>query len=115
MGVLLHRELQALRGLPHVGDIRGRGLLAAVELVADVETRAPFRRAAGFAERLAAAALDEGLVLWPNVGQADGTNGDLVMIAPPFVITEEEVGELVRRLARALEQAATATKAVEAV
>ena len=115
MGVLLHRELQALRGLPHVGDIRGRGLLAAVELVADVETRAPFRRAAGFAERLAATALDEGLVLWPNVGQADGTNGDLVMIAPPFVITEEEVGELVRRLARALEQAATATKAVEAV
>jgi len=115
MGVLLHRELQALRGLPHVGDIRGRGLLAGVELVADVDTRAPFRRAAGFAERLAATALDEGLVLWPNVGQADGTNGDLVMIAPPFVITEEEVGELVRRLARALEQAATATKAVEAV
>src|SRR6476661_7869776 len=113
MGVSLHRELQALRGLPHVGDIRGRGLLAGVELVADVDTRAPFRRAAGFAERLAATALDEGLVLWPNVGQADGTNGDLVMIAPPFVITEEEVGELIRRLTRALEQTAKATKAVE--
>ena len=115
MGLVLQRELQALRGLPHVGDIRGRGLLAAVEVVADVETRAPFPRAAGVAERLAAAALDEGLVLWPNVGQADGTNGDLVMIAPPFVITEDEVGELVRRLGRALEQTATATKAVEAV
>jgi adenosylmethionine-8-amino-7-oxononanoate aminotransferase len=115
MGAALQRELQALRGLPHVGDIRGRGLLAAVEFVADVETRAPFRRAAGFAERLTATALDEGLVLWPNVGQADGTNGDLVMIAPPFVITEDEIGELVRRLARAMEQAAAATKAVEAV
>ncbi|HTC22899.1 MAG TPA: aminotransferase class III-fold pyridoxal phosphate-dependent enzyme [Gemmatimonadales bacterium] len=115
MGVVLQRELQALRGLPHVGDIRGRGLLAAVEFVADVETRAPFRRAAGFVERVTTAAMDEGLVLWPNVGQADGTNGDLVMIAPPFVIDEKEVGELVRRLGRALERAAAATKTVEAV
>ena len=115
MGTVLHRELQTLRGMPHVGDIRGRGLLAGVEFVADVESRSPFPRAAGFAERLAAAALDEGLVLWPNVGQADGTNGDLVMIAPPFVITEDEIGELIRRLTRALEHAARATKAVEAV
>jgi hypothetical protein len=115
MGAVLHRQLQALRGLPHVGDVRGRGLLAGVEFVADVDTRAPFPRAAGFAERLSAAALDEGLVLWPNVGQADGTNGDLVMIAPPFVISDEEIEELVRRLARAIEQTARATKAVEAV
>ena len=115
MGGVLHRQLQALRGLPHVGDVRGRGLLAGVEFVADVDTRAPFPRAAGFAERLSAAALDEGLVLWPNVGQADGTNGDLVMIAPPFVISDEEIGELVRRLTRAIEQTARATKAVEAV
>ncbi|HYL30470.1 MAG TPA: aspartate aminotransferase family protein [Gemmatimonadales bacterium] len=115
MGAVLHRQLQTLRGLPHVGDVRGRGLLAGVEFVADVDTRAPFPRAAGFAERLSAAALDEGLVLWPNVGQADGTNGDLVMIAPPFVISDEEIEELVRRLARAIEQTARATKAVEAV
>lgn len=115
MGGVLHRQLQALRGLPHVGDVRGRGLLAGVEFVADVDTRAPFPRAAGFAERLSAAALDEGLVLWPNVGQADGTNGDLVMIAPPFVISDEEIGELVQRLTRAIEQTARATKAAEAV
>ncbi|MGE5231513.1 MAG: aspartate aminotransferase family protein, partial [Deltaproteobacteria bacterium] len=115
MGGVLQRELQALRGLPHVGDIRGRGLLAGVEFVADVDTRAPFPRAAAFVERLAAAALDEGLVLWPNVGQADGTNGDLVMIAPPFVITDEEIVDLVRRLTRAIEQTARATKSAEAV
>lgn len=115
MGGVLHRQLQALRGLPHVGDVRGRGLLAGVEFVADVDTRAPFPRAAGFAERLSAAALDEGLVLWPNVGQADGTNGDLVMIAPPFVISDEEIGELVQRLTRAIEQTARATKAAEVV
>ena len=115
MGGVLHRELQALRGLPHVGDVRGRGLLAGVEFVADVDTRAPFPRAAAFVERLTAAALDEGLVLWPNVGQADGTNGDLVMIAPSFVITDEEIGELVRRITRAIEQTVRATKAAEVV
>ncbi len=115
MGGVLQRELQALRGLPHVGDVRGRGLLAGVEFVADVDTRAPFPRRAAFVEQLAAAALDEGLVLWPNVGQADGSNGDLVMIAPPFVITDEEIVELVRRLTRAIEQTARATKAAEAV
>jgi adenosylmethionine-8-amino-7-oxononanoate aminotransferase len=120
MGQALHRELQALRGLPFVGDVRGRGLLAGVEFVADLETRAPFPRNRGFAERFTALALEEGLVVWPNVGQADGTNGDLVMLAPPFIISEEEIRELVRRFSRALERAATgkagaAEKAVEAV
>ncbi len=104
MGRVLHRVLQQLRGLPHVGDVRGRGLLAGVEFVADTITRAPFARSQGFAEAFTAAALAEGLVVWPNVGQADGTNGDLVMVAPPFVITEAEIGDLVQRFARALER-----------
>src|SRR5262249_53080587 len=115
------RELQALRGIPHVGDVRGRGLLAGVEFVADAETRAAFPRSAGFAERFTAAALGEGLLVWPNVGQADGTNGDLVMLAPAFIITEDEIRELVRRFTRAVEQTVargklgTVEKAVEAV
>jgi hypothetical protein len=87
-----------------VGEVRGRGLLAGVEFVADTVTRNPFPRGQAFAEAFTAAALAEGLVVWPNVGQADGTNGDLVMIAPPFVITEAEIGELVQRFARALER-----------
>jgi adenosylmethionine-8-amino-7-oxononanoate aminotransferase len=104
MGRVLHRELEQLRVLPHVGDVRGRGLLAGVEFVADGITRAPFPRSRGFAEAFTAAALAEGLVVWPNVGQADGTDGDLVMIAPPFVITEAEIGEIVARFGRALER-----------
>jgi hypothetical protein len=104
MGRALHRALEPLRTLTHVGDVRGRGLLAGVEFVADTVTRNPFPRGQGFAEAFTAAALAEGLVVWPNVGQADGTNGDLVMIAPPFVITEAEIGEIVQRVARALER-----------
>jgi adenosylmethionine-8-amino-7-oxononanoate aminotransferase len=105
MARVLHRELQRLRALPHVGDIRGRGLLAGIEFVADPVTRAPFPRADGFAEVFTAAALAEGLVVWPNVGHADGVNGDLVMVAPPFVVSEDEIGEIVQRFARALDRA----------
>jgi hypothetical protein len=104
MGAVFHRKLEALRDLPYVGDIRGRGLLAGVEFVADKDSRAPFPRKQKFAERFADAALEEGLMTWPNVGQANGTDGDLALLAPPFVITEEEIDELVRRFARALEK-----------
>ena len=103
LGPLLQGRLARLRDLPHVGDVRGRGLLAAVELVQDRETRAPFAREAHVAERLTAAALDAGLVVWPNVGHADGTRGDLVMLAPPFVISEEEIDMIVDRLEAAIE------------
>jgi adenosylmethionine-8-amino-7-oxononanoate aminotransferase len=112
LGASFHRALEPLRALPHVGDVRGRGLLAGIEFVEDPETRAPFPRAACFAEAFTAAALREGLVVWPNVGHADGRNGDLVMLAPPFVISDEEIAEIVARFGRALERvAATAAGA----
>ena len=104
MGEVLHAALRALRGLPHVGDVRGRGLLAGVEFVADVDTREPFPRAARFAERFTRAALDAGLIVWPNTGDANGKDGDLVMLAPPFIVTEEEIGEIVARFTAALER-----------
>jgi len=87
---------------PAVGDVRGVGLLAAVELVADRRTLAPFPRSERMAERLAEAAFDEGLVVWPNAGNVDGVVGDLVVVAPPFTVTEAELGEIGARLARAL-------------
>jgi adenosylmethionine-8-amino-7-oxononanoate aminotransferase len=103
IGVTFHERLQALRQLPGIGDVRGRGLLAGIELVADGKTKAPFPRAMRFAERFARTAQDEGLVVWPNVGHADGTNGDLAMLAPPFIVTEWEIDEIVARFTRALE------------
>src|SRR5205823_13736023 len=84
-------------------DGGGRGLRAGVGVVEGKETRAPLRRSAKFAETFVGAAQGEGLVLWPNVGQADGTNGDLVMVAAPFIITERELDELVERFTAALE------------
>jgi adenosylmethionine-8-amino-7-oxononanoate aminotransferase len=106
MGRVLHERLAPLADLPHVGDVRGRGLLAGIEFVEDKGTRAPFPRAARFAETFADAALDAGLTVWPNVGHADGTNGDLAMVAPPFIVTEQEIDELVGRFTAALEKAA---------
>lgn len=106
MGRVLHRRLATLRELPLVGDIRGRGLLAGIEFVADRETREPLPRSAAFAETFTQAAIDAGLVVWPNVGHADGRNGDLVMLAPPFVVTEDQIDEIVERFTRALRDAA---------
>ena len=111
LGRVLQRRLASLAELPHIGDVRGRGLLAGIEFVEDQGTRAPFPRAARFAEAFTDAALDAGLVVWPNVGQADGVNGDLVCVAPPFTITEGEIDEIVTRFAAAHRAALQAVKA----
>lgn len=108
MGVVLHRKLSSLTSLPAVGDVRGLGLLAGIEFVADKKTKAPFPRKLKFAETFVQAAQEAGLIVWPNVSQADGENGDLVMVAPPFIISEAEIDEIVSRFKIAL------TKTLEA-
>jgi adenosylmethionine-8-amino-7-oxononanoate aminotransferase len=102
MGKVLHERLGALRELPAVGDVRGLGLLAGVELVADKATKRPFARSQKVAERLVETAQALGLVLWSNVGHADGESGDLVTVAPAFVITEAQIDELVGLLREAI-------------
>ena len=111
LGRVLHERLAGLTQLPHVGDVRGRGLLAGIEFVEDKATRAPFPRAVRLAEAFTEAALEAGLVVWPNVGHADGVNGDLVVVAPPFIITEPEIDQIVTRFTTAH---AAALKAVQA-
>lgn len=102
MGERLKSRLDSIREYTMVGDVRGVGLLAGVELVADRHTRVPFLPELGVAERVRRAALREGLSVYPGTGAVDGTRGDHILIAPPFIITEPQVDELVDKLACAI-------------
>jgi adenosylmethionine-8-amino-7-oxononanoate aminotransferase len=102
LGKRLFARLEVLRARPHVGDVRGRGLMAGVEIVAEKGARHSFPRAEKKAEAVAARALARGLVVYPGTGCADGTSGDLVMLAPPFVTTEAQIDEMADLLERAL-------------
>jgi hypothetical protein len=111
IGEPFQRRLGELLDHPIVGDVRGRGLLAGIELVEDPESHKPFDRGRRIAEAVTEAAQAVGLVVWPSSGQADGTNGDLVMVAPPFIISEEEISELIHLLRIALDTATESSKA----
>ncbi len=84
---------------PFVGDIRGQGLMWGVEFVADRATKEPFPAAQGLAKKLGDEAFKRGLILYPISGNADGTRGDQVMVAPPFIVTDEQLDEIVGLLA----------------
>ncbi len=89
---------------PHVGDIRGRGLFQGIEIVEDRETKTPFDPAKGYAAKIKTAAFDAGLICYPMAGTRDGRAGDHVLLAPPFIIEDNQIDELVGKLATALEQ-----------
>jgi adenosylmethionine-8-amino-7-oxononanoate aminotransferase len=106
MGTELFRALEAL-GSPLVGEIRGRGLLAGLELVADRQTRTPFPPGAAVGRRVAAAALRRGLVILAGQpGLVDGVAGDHLLLAPPYVISREEIGTVAEVLGEALAEVA---------
>ena len=103
-GEQLMISLQArLGGNPNVGEIRGRGLLVGLELVADRERRDPFPRAARITEGVVAAARDRGLLVYSGTGNANGIDGDTILLGPPFVITDAELDQIVDRLGAAIE------------
>jgi adenosylmethionine-8-amino-7-oxononanoate aminotransferase len=104
MGGMLKTALSEQFGShPHVGDIRGRGLFLALELVQDRATKEPFDAALGLAERIRVRAMENGLVCYPMGGVVDGKRGENVMVAPPFIVEERHVFEIVEKLARTLE------------
>ena len=103
-GAWLKARLQAALGdHPHVGDIRGQGLMLGLEFVADRATKEPFPPKVRLARRLADAAFERGLIIYPGQGTVDGVLGDHVLIAPPFVITDDQMDEIVAILSEALE------------
>jgi adenosylmethionine-8-amino-7-oxononanoate aminotransferase len=96
---------------PNVGEIRGRGLMIGLELVADRATRVAVPRAARLTEGVVRAAREQGILVYSGTGNADGLNGDLILLGPPFVITDEELVRLADGVAQAVE---TAVAGVEA-
>jgi adenosylmethionine-8-amino-7-oxononanoate aminotransferase len=100
-----------LAGHPNVGEIRGRGLLLGVELVADRESRAPFQRSELVTERVLRAGREAGVLLYSGTGLADGTNGDAIVLGPPFVVTDDELVAIADRLTSAIEQVSEAVPA----
>jgi adenosylmethionine-8-amino-7-oxononanoate aminotransferase len=91
-------------GLPIVGDVRGMGFLAGVELVADRATKSPFAPQAGVANRAAGLGLEEGVIVYPGAGGVDGEAGDYLLLMPPFIAAEPDLERMCRRLGRALER-----------
>ena len=90
---------------PHIGDIRGRGLFLGIELVSDRLTKNAFDPAFKLNARVKSVAMDEGLICYPGGGTVDGLKGDHILIAPPFIITSEELDELVEKLGIAIDVA----------
>ncbi|MEL5879572.1 aspartate aminotransferase family protein [Cereibacter sphaeroides] len=108
-GARLEALLQERLGQhPHVGDIRGRGLFRGIELVADRETKEPFDPARKLHARIKAEAFAGGLICYPMGGTLDGVRGDHILLAPPFIISDTELEELVDKLSGALDRALAA-------
>jgi adenosylmethionine-8-amino-7-oxononanoate aminotransferase len=89
----------------HVGDIRGRGLFQAIELVADRAAKTPFEASLKLHHEIKAAAFDNGLACYPAGGTIDGRSGDHVLLAPPYIATSSEIDTIVEKLGTAVEQA----------
>ncbi|MGF1560844.1 MAG: aspartate aminotransferase family protein [Geminicoccaceae bacterium] len=90
---------------PHVGNIRGRGLFRGIELVADRATKAPFDPKLRLHAHIKARAFAEGLMVYPMGGTIDGQRGDHILLAPPFILDEAQIDEIVERLALAIDTA----------
>jgi adenosylmethionine-8-amino-7-oxononanoate aminotransferase len=82
----------------HVGDIRGRGLFRGIELVADKAAKSPFEPDKRLAANIKKAAFDQGLICYPMSGTRDGVNGDHILLAPPFIIEDDQIDEVVTKL-----------------
>ena len=107
---LAQRLHAALGEHPHVGDIRGRGLFMGVELVQDRATKQPFDPELTLHARIKREAMARGLMVYPMGGTLDGRQGDHVLLAPPFIISDDELDQLTERLTGAIDAAIAQTR-----
>jgi len=109
-GELLGSLLKELEEIPIVGEVRGKGLMWGIELVADKATKRPFPRKLKASGVVTRECMRRGLVVYPGGGMADGVDGDNFMVAPPLIVEEDEVREIASRLKGALEAASEALR-----
>ncbi len=101
-GDKLHAALVSAFGQhPNIGDIRGRGLFQGLEIVEDRETKAAFDPALGIHKKLKAATFEAGLICYPMGGTIDGQRGDHILLAPPFILSDAHIDEVVGKLDQA--------------
>ncbi len=106
MGDKLQTALVAALGQhPHIGDIRGRGLFIGIEIVKDRGSKTPFPPSMGIAGKIKKAAFENGLICYPMAGTRDGNQGDHILLAPPFIMTESQIPEIVEPLQNAVQSA----------
>jgi adenosylmethionine-8-amino-7-oxononanoate aminotransferase len=98
----LRKSLSRVERHPHVGQVRGLGLLMGVEFVKEKATREPFLKEAGMAEKIRQAAFEKNVLLYPGQGTVDGARGDHVLLAPPFIIQAQECEQIADGLQYAL-------------
>lgn len=94
--------VEALADVPVVGDVRGIGTMIGIELVRDPETKEPFARKDRVTERAVQAARESGLLLYSSTSHVDGRDGDLLMLGPPFTVTDDDAAFIVERTAAAV-------------
>jgi adenosylmethionine-8-amino-7-oxononanoate aminotransferase len=105
-GIYLARRMNERFGNhPFVGDVRGRGLFQAIELVSDRSTKEPFDPALQLNARVKSEAMARGLMVYPTGGTVDGARGDHVLLAPPFIVDASVIDTIVERLGEAIEAA----------
>ena len=103
-GKYLQKNLEITLGQnQYVGDIRGRGLFRGIEIVKNRETKEPFSKDLNIAGKIKKKALDLGLICYPMQGTVDGIIGDHILIAPPFIIDENEIDEISQKLKSTIE------------
>jgi adenosylmethionine-8-amino-7-oxononanoate aminotransferase len=103
-GEMLRSALAKLGGHPHVGQVRGLGLLQGIEFVKEKGSREPFPKEAGIAEKIRQAALEKNVLVYPGQGTVDGNRGDHLLLAPPFIINEAECIQIANAVQFALEK-----------
>ena len=101
-GAIFQEKLQRLRQYEIVGDVRGVGMLAGIELVQDRLTKMPYAKGLNVSKRIGERSIENGVVLYPGKGSFDGASGDHIMITPPLIATEDHLEEIVHTMERSI-------------